>query len=195
MARQLCTVGAGCFWGVEKSFRRKFGGLIASTIRVGYSGGTTSSPSYKEVCSGTTQHAEVIQFQYDPSETPYTTLMDFFFRMHDPTTLDRQGNDRGTQYRSVVFYHDEVQKREVEEVIGKVRGAFGGRGVATTVEPFVAFFDGEEYHQFLGIAEFQSEADERNDYLTKNPHGYECATHFERTWEKIAAEHGGVVPK
>ncbi|KAJ3115619.1 Peptide-methionine (S)-S-oxide reductase [Phlyctochytrium bullatum] len=171
---------AAAWLGVEKSFRRKFGGIVASTIRVGYSGGHKEAPTYKEVCTGTTNHAEVIHFQFDPAQTSYATLLDFFFRMHDPTTKDRQGNDRGTQYRSAIFYHDAEQKRIAEEVISKVRPAFGNSGVATTVEPFVAFFDGEEYHQ---------------DYLTKNPHGYECATHFERTWDKIAAEYGGTAPK
>ncbi|KAJ3109484.1 Peptide-methionine (S)-S-oxide reductase [Phlyctochytrium planicorne] len=180
MAKELATFGAGCFWGVEKSFRRKFpSSLIAQTIRVGYAGGVTQNPSYKEVCSGSTNHAEVVHFSYDPTQTSYSTIVDFFFRMHDPTTLNRQGNDRGTQYRSAIFYHNEEQKRIAQETIEKIKPAYGSAGIATTLEAFGAFFDGEDYHQ---------------DYLTKNPHGYECATHFERQWDKIAAEHGGVTP-
>ncbi|KAJ3271462.1 Peptide-methionine (S)-S-oxide reductase, partial [Blyttiomyces sp. JEL0837] len=100
-------------------------------------------------------------------------------KSHDPTTVNRQGGDRGTQYRSAIFWHDEEQKKVAEEVLNKVKVAYGSTGVATTLEEFKEFYVAEDYHQ---------------DYLTVNPHGYECSTHFERSWEKIAAEFGGAVP-
>ncbi|KAJ3083980.1 Peptide-methionine (S)-S-oxide reductase [Rhizoclosmatium sp. JEL0117] len=173
---QVATLGAGCFWGVEKSFRKKFGDKIHN-VRVGYSGGSKDSPSYRQVCNGDTMHAEVVNFEYIESELPYETILDFFFRSHDPTTKNRQGNDSGTQYRSAIFYHSEEQKTIAEQVIKRVQPAFGNHKIATTLEPFRKFWDGEEYHQ---------------DYLAKNPHGYECATHFERTWARVAAQWGGV---
>ncbi|KAJ3059855.1 hypothetical protein HDU98_004117 [Podochytrium sp. JEL0797] len=101
--------------------------------------------------------------------------------MHDPTTVNRQGGDTGSQYRSAIFYHSDAQKSAAEKAIARVQPAFGSsHPIATTLEPFRKFWDAEEYHQ---------------DYLTKNPHGYECPTHFERTWEKIAAQFSGSVPK
>ncbi|KAJ3083979.1 peptide methionine sulfoxide reductase [Rhizoclosmatium globosum] len=177
-AVNVATLGAGCFWGVERSFARKFGAAIKN-IRVGYSGGSKDSPSYKDVCTGTTNHAEVVNFEFDAAQVSYATILDFFFRMHDPTTLNRQGGDKGTQYRSSIFYHSEEQKAIAEQVIKRVQPAFGAAQISTTLEPFRKFWDGEEYHQ---------------DYLTKNPDGYECPTHFERSWEKIAKEFTGVVP-
>lgn len=173
------TFGAGCFWGVEKSFRRKFvPAALISNIRVGYAGGQTTNPSYEQVCSGKTGHAEVINFSYDPLQISFSTLCDFFFRMHDPTTTNQQGNDRGTQYRSVILYHDEKQKSDAEAAIGTAKLAYGGK-VSTTLEPFTKFYEAEKYHQ---------------DYLTVNTNGYECATHFERTWEKIVKQYNGKMP-
>ncbi|KAI8833431.1 peptide methionine sulfoxide reductase MsrA [Chytriomyces cf. hyalinus JEL632] len=178
MTKSYATLGAGCFWGVEKSFRKKYGASIQN-IRVGYAGGSKESTSYREVCNGDTFHAEVVHFEFDPSQTSYEHILDFFFRMHDPTTLNRQGGDAGTQYRSAIFYHSDEQKASAEKVIARVQPAFGSNKVSTTLEPFSKFWDGEEYHQ---------------DYLAKNPHGYECATHFERTWEKIASTFQGTPP-
>ncbi|KAI9338490.1 peptide methionine sulfoxide reductase, partial [Obelidium mucronatum] len=169
----------GCFWGVERSFVKKFGQAI-SNPRVGYAGGVKADPSYKEVCTGKTQHAEVLQFEFDPAAASYDTILDFFFRMHDPTTLNRQGGDAGTQYRSAIFYHSEEQRLAAERAIVRFQPAFGKNKISTTLEPATKFWDGEEYHQ---------------DYLTKNPNGYECPTHFERTWQKIAAQFGGSVPE
>ncbi|KAI9353215.1 peptide methionine sulfoxide reductase, partial [Zopfochytrium polystomum] len=174
----VATLAAGCFWGVEKSFRRKFPTAISS-IKVGYAGGTTTTATYQQVCSGRTGHAEVIQFRFDPAEVSYPVLLDFFFRMHDPTTKNRQGGDVGTQYRSAIIVHDDVQASQAEEAIKRANVGYAGR-IATTIEKFNGFIEGEEYHQ---------------DYLTKNPHGYECPTHFERSWEKIAAGTGGKVPE
>ncbi|KAI8998018.1 peptide methionine sulfoxide reductase MsrA [Gaertneriomyces semiglobifer] len=172
---KVATFAAGCFWGVEKAFKRKFGQQGIET-RVGYAGGNASDPSYQQVCTGSTGHAEVLQVSYDPDKLSYEDLLDFFYRSHDPTTKDRQGGDIGTQYRSAILYHDDEQKRAAEAFTDKIRPRFGSAGVATTVDPVGKFWNAEEYHQ---------------EYLDKNPHGYECPTHFERTWEKIVQRYGG----
>ncbi|KAJ3199788.1 Peptide-methionine (S)-S-oxide reductase [Entophlyctis luteolus] len=135
-------------------FRHKFDKSI-SNIRVGFAGGIASSPSYEQVCTGATQHAEVVHFEYDETELSYDELLDFFFRMHDPTTLNRQGGDIGTQYRSAIFFHSEEQRVAAEKFISRAQLAFGNSKISTTVEPCAHFWDAEEYHQ---------------DYLTKNPH-------------------------
>ncbi|KAJ3033118.1 Peptide-methionine (S)-S-oxide reductase [Rhizophlyctis rosea] len=171
---ELATFGAGCFWGVEKSFKKKFGQKL-KRAQVGYAGGHSENPSYRQVCSGSTGHAEALQVEYDPKELDFPTLVDFFYRSHDPTTKDRQGNDRGTQYRSAIFYHNDEQKKLAEEITEKVRPHFGKAGIATTIEPIGKFWTGEDYHQA---------------YLDKNPHGYECATHFERSWDQIDQLYG-----
>ncbi|KAJ3178547.1 Peptide-methionine (S)-S-oxide reductase [Gaertneriomyces sp. JEL0708] len=172
---KVATLAAGCFWGVEKAFKRKFAQQGIET-RVGYAGGTASDPSYQQVCTGCTGHAEVLQVSYNPDKLSYEDLLDFFYRSHDPTTKNRQGGDIGTQYRSAILYHDDEQKRTAEAFTDKIRPRFGSAGVATIVEPVGKFWNAEEYHQ---------------EYLDKNPHGYECPTHFERTWEKIVQQYGG----
>lgn len=164
---EFVTLGAGCFWGVEKSFRKKFPHLI--NLQVGYCGGLSNSTDYRSVCTGKTGHAEVIHFQYDPCKVGFDTLLDFFFRMHDPTTLHRQGADAGTQYRSAIFFHNERQKEEAQKSLAAANVHYKNK-IATSIEEFKNYVKGEDYHQ---------------DYLTKNPHGYECPTHFERSWDKI----------
>lgn len=124
---KLATFGAGCFWGVEKSFKRKFPNL---TTYVGYCGGADQNADYRKVCTGQTGHAEVIQVQ---GSFEYFDLVDFFFRMHDPTTANRQGNDAGSQYRSVIFYHDDHQKEIALNSIEKYQANFGGK-IKTTVK-------------------------------------------------------------
>ncbi|ANB11218.1 Mxr1p [Sugiyamaella lignohabitans] len=164
---QVATVGAGCFWGVEHIYRKHFGngkGLIDA--RVGYSGGTTTNPSYKQVCTSGTGHAEALQITFDPSLVTYDTLIDFFFRMHDPTQLNRQGPDQGTQYRSVIFTHDDEQQKVAEEVKERMQKTFYKDPIVTKIEPIEAFWDAETYHQL---------------YLHKNPTGYECPSHYVRT--------------
>jgi peptide-methionine (S)-S-oxide reductase len=139
------TFGAGCFWGVEATFRGVPGVLGAA---VGYSGGHTASPSYKEVCTDRTGHAEVVQIEYDPDKVSYEELLEVFWTSHDPTQLNRQGPDIGTQYRSVIFYHDDDQKSEAEaskarfESLGRYR-----RPIVTQIVPAAPFYRAEEYHQ------------------------------------------------
>jgi len=139
------TFGAGCFWGVEASFRRIDGVVDAA---VGYAGGSTDSPTYREVCSHGTGHAEVVQVVFDPARVSYDDLLDTFWEMHDPTQLNRQGPDVGDQYRSVIFFHDPKQERAARD--GKRRleetGAFS-RPIATVIEPTPIFWRAEEYHQ------------------------------------------------
>ena len=145
----------GCFWGVEELFRAQPG---VTDTEVGYTGGTNDNPTY-EFHPG---HAEAIRVTFDESKTSYDDLLDYFFRIHDPTTLNRQGNDVGTSYRSAIFYADEAEKREAEEAIRRNQ-AFWDKPITTTLEPLATFWSAEEYHQ---------------DYLQKNPGGYTC--HYER---------------
>lgn len=139
------TFGGGCFWCTEAMFAELKG--VQSAVS-GYSGGTVKNPSYKEVCAGTTGHAEVIQVVYDPSIITFAQLMQVFFLTHDPTTLNRQGNDIGTQYRSVVFYRNEEEKRIAQETIAEVAtsGVYSDQ-IVTTLEPFEVFYEAEDYHQ------------------------------------------------
>ena len=139
------TFGAGCFWGVEARFREQEGVIDAA---VGYAGGTTDNPTYKQVCSDTTGHAEVVQLEYDPSRVDYETLVRLFFDMHNPTQRNRQGPDVGSQYRSVIFYHDDDQRDVAGRVLREVDAS--GRWpspVVTSIEPAAPFWRAEEYHQ------------------------------------------------
>jgi len=139
------TFGAGCFWGVEASFRQLPGVIDAVS---GYSGGTTVRPSYKDVCTGTTGHAEVVEVTYDPARISYDQLLDAFWKMHDPTTRDRQGPDVGSQYRSVIFYHDEEQKRAAEASKATQDASKLYRGpIVTQIEKAGPFYEAEDYHQ------------------------------------------------
>ncbi len=139
------TFAAGCFWGVEHKF-----GQIKGVVRteVGYSGGKTKDPTYKEVCSGETGHAESIRLYFDPSIVSYSQLLESFFNLHDPTQIDRQGPDFGTQYRSIIFYRDEEQKREAEEMINKLeKSKKYNSHIATQIVPASEFYRAEDYHQ------------------------------------------------
>jgi peptide-methionine (S)-S-oxide reductase len=153
---QTATFGGGCFWCTEAVFQQLAG---VHSVVSGYAGGRQASPTYEQVCTGTTGHAEVIQVTFDPQAISYADLLEAFFHTHDPTTLNRQGNDAGTQYRSVIFYHDDEQRRTAEEV--KVRldkagdfddrlyvleGDFDDR-IVTEIAPFTAFYPAEGYHQ------------------------------------------------
>ena len=142
---ELATFGAGCFWGVELAFRRLPGVLDTA---VGYTGGHTIDPTYREVCSDLTGHAEVVQVTFDPELTTYETLLDLFWTIHDPTQLNRQGPDVGRQYRSAIFYHDDAQKAAAEESKARLEasGKFR-RPIVTQIVPAVPFYRAEEYHQ------------------------------------------------
>lgn len=139
------TFGAGCFWGVEEAYR-KLPGVTAT--RVGYTGGTTEHPTYDEVCADLTGHAEAVEITYDPNKVSYEELLKVFWENHNPTQLNRQGPDVGTQYRSVIFYHDEEQKvtAEASKAGLEARQVFHGP-IVTSIEPAQPFYEAEEYHQ------------------------------------------------
>ncbi len=142
---QTATLAGGCFWCLEAVYD-----LMAGVVSVvsGYSGGRRPNPTYEQVCSGATGHAEVVQIAYDPAVVSYRDLLDVFFSIHDPTTLNRQGADAGTQYRSAIFYHDEEQKRIAGEVIHELEASGTWKGpIVTEVTPFTAFYPAEDYHQ------------------------------------------------
>ena len=160
---EIATLAGGCFWGVEELLRSHKG--VVST-RVGYTGGSLPGPTYDIVKTGATGHAESVEIEFDPKQLSFEDLLKFFFKLHDPTTLNRQGNDIGTQYRSAIFYHDENQKKtayKVKELVDK-SGAWK-RPVVTEIIPAMPFYSAEEYHQ---------------KYLKKNPGGYTC--HFVRDY-------------
>lgn len=139
------TFGAGCFWCTEAQFQQ-LDGVVK--VESGYSGGHVANPTYKEVCTGTTGHAEAINVYYDPSRISYDELLAAFWEAHDPTQLNRQGNDIGTQYRSVIFYHTPEQKVKAEEYKKKLNDEnVFGKPVVTIIEPFKAFYKAENYHQ------------------------------------------------
>lgn len=142
---EKATFGAGCFWCVEAIFERVEG---VSDVVSGYSGGFVENPSYKEVCTGNTGHAEVVQVSYDPEKITYEELLEIFWITHDPTTLNRQGNDVGPQYRSVVFYHNEEQKKLAEHYKQKLDDAnIWKNPIVTEISPYENFYVAEEYHQ------------------------------------------------
>lgn len=146
-------LAGGCFWGLEELFREQEGIL---SIEAGYTGGENENPTYENHPG----HAEALEITYDNEKTSYKKLLDFFFQIHNPTTLNRQGNDKGTSYRSAVFYQNEEERKEAQDFIRLVNES--GRWpdpVVTTLEPFTEFYKAEDYHQ---------------DYLQKNPGGYTC---------------------
>jgi peptide methionine sulfoxide reductase msrA/msrB len=154
---ETAVLAGGCFWGMEEIIR-KIPGVIKTTV--GYTGGTTANPTYEDVCTGGTGHAEAIQVEFDSARLSYESLLDYFFRMHDPTTLNRQHNDVGTQYRSAIFYTSEAQKKTAESVKAKWEksGQFN-RPITTEIAVASKFYSAEDYHQ---------------KYLAKNPGGYTC---------------------
>lgn len=145
MVKSKATFAAGCFWGVEARFSEIPGVLSTS---VGYQGGSLENPTYKDVCTDATGHAEVVEVVFDSSRLSFDSLLDHFFSLHDPTQLNRQGPDWGSQYRSAIFVHDDQQRREALEKIAELdaSGAFR-RPVVTSVEPASTFWKAEEYHQ------------------------------------------------
>jgi peptide-methionine (S)-S-oxide reductase len=142
---QTAILGGGCFWCLEAVYQEMEG---VTDVRSGYMGGQRANPTYEDVCSGTTGHAEVVEVTFDPSVTSYREILEVFFAIHDPTTLNRQGNDVGTQYRSVIFYRSDEQLRIAREVMAELTAAGAWRDpVVTAVEPATAFYPAEDYHQ------------------------------------------------
>lgn len=142
---ELATFGSGCFWCTEAVFQRIKG---VAKVTSGYAGGHDKNPTYMQVCSGNTGHAEVLQVEYDPTQVSYPELLEIFWKTHDPTTLNRQGNDVGTQYRSVVFYHNDEQKRLAEEYKKKLDAAgIWDHPIVTEISPLSDFYPAEDYHQ------------------------------------------------
>jgi peptide-methionine (S)-S-oxide reductase len=142
---QKATFGAGCFWGVEAEFREMNG---VTDALAGYAGGTTENPTYKDVCTGRTNHAEVVEVEYDEDQVSYQELLNLFWKAHDPTQVNRQGPDVGTQYRSVIFFHTPEQEKAARESKAELEksGKFH-RPIVTVIEPAPAVYKAEEYHQ------------------------------------------------
>jgi peptide-methionine (S)-S-oxide reductase len=164
----LATFGGGCFWCIEAAFEELSG---VESVTSGYAGGEAEDPSYREVCTGTTGHAEVVQIEYDPEAIGYGELLEVFFTVHDPTQLNRQGPDVGTQYRSIVLTHDDEQRRLAEEYVEALE-AEGGYDdpVVTEIEPLETFWRAEEKHQ---------------NYFEKNPQDAYCRMHAQPKVEKV----------
>ncbi len=150
---ERATCGGGCFWCLEPVFQQLRG---VRAVHPGYAGGHTANPTYEEVCSGTSGHAEVVEITFDPEEISYGDLLTVFFAVHDPTTPHRQGADIGEQYRSVIFYHSDEQRRSAEEAVAALamKPEWEGSRVVTEVAPLAAFYPAEDYHR---------------DYFRKNP--------------------------
>jgi peptide-methionine (S)-S-oxide reductase len=155
---ETATLAAGCFWCVEAVFDDLVG---VEDVISGYSGGHTQNPTYKEVCSETTGHAEVVQIKFNPEEISFNDILHVFFAVHDPTTLNRQGNDIGSSYRSAIFYHSEEQRKTAEEVINKLDDAnIWEDAIVTEITAFTNFYSAEDYHQ---------------EYFANNPNQPYCA--------------------
>jgi len=167
---QKFTVAAGCFWGVEHIFRKQFAGKGLLDAQVGYCGGDTNNPGYGAVCTGKTGHAEAVQMTFDPDVLSYSTIIQMFYKMHDPTEKNKQGMDTGTQYRSGIFYHSEEQERIAKEITEKVNAQWWRGAVKTEILPAQTWWTAEEYHQ---------------RYLEQNSGGYECPAHFVRKFPEL----------
>lgn len=186
---QRCTVAAGCFWGVEHLYRKHFASAGLVDAKVGYIGGDLEDPTYRAVCGGktgrrslpsssslhlnpllTTTDAEAAQIIFDPTKVSYRQLLEFFYKMHDPTTLNAQGPDTGPQYRSAIYFHDAEQEKVAREVTEKANAQWWKGRVVTEVAPAGKWWSAEEYHQL---------------YLDNNPMGYECPSHYLRPFPPL----------
>jgi len=163
---ELATFGGGCFWCTEAVYQT-MEGVKSSTS--GYAGGIAINPTYEQICTGTTGHAEVIQVEFDPARISYETLLETFWKAHDPTTLNRQGNDRGTQYRSVIFYHNEAQKLVAEKSKRAAQARFQDP-IVTQIVPLTKFYRAEDYHQ---------------DYFRKHPEAGYCRVVIKPKLDKL----------
>lgn len=175
---EVATLGSGCFWCTEAFFLRLKG---VESVVSGYSGGKIKNPTYREVCSGLTGHAEVIQVKFDPSMISYEEILEVFWNTHDPTTLNKQGADEGTQYRSVVFYHNDSQKKIAEEYKAQLnQSQVYNNPVVTEISPFKEFYPAEEYHQ---------------NYYTLNPNQGYCQYVIRPKVEKFNKEYASKIKK
>ena len=169
--KELATLGGGCFWCIEAVFE-SIDGITAVTS--GYAGGKTENPTYKEVCSGKTGHAEVVQIEYDPEKISYEEILDIFWKAHDPTTLNRQGADTGSQYRSIILFHNEKQKEVAEKSKKKLENSgYYSDPIVTEIRPLSVFYPAEEYHQ---------------DYYAKNPYAGYCSIVIRPKLQKLGLE-------
>jgi peptide-methionine (S)-S-oxide reductase len=155
--KEIATLGGGCFWCLDPLYADLVG---VGKVEAGYAGGKVSDPTYQQICTGTTGHAEVVQVTFDPNVITYEEILKIFFTVHDPTTLNRQGADVGTQYRSVIFYHDETQKETAERVVREIESeGIWNDPIVTQISPFDIFYVAEAYHQ---------------DYFKNNPEQGYC---------------------
>jgi len=171
---ERATLAGGCFWCTEAAFKELDG---VESVTSGYAGGHVEDPTYEEVCSGDTGHAEVVLVEYDPEALTYEDVLQVFFTVHDPTQLDRQGPDVGTQYRSAIFAHDDDQLATAEAFIERLEaeGAYDDGEIVTEVEPLEEFYEAEEYHQ---------------DYYEKNPNDRYCSIQAEPKVKKVREQFG-----
>lgn len=168
--RELATLGGGCFWCLDAVYREIEG---VTGVVSGYAGGSVPDPTYEQVCTGRTDHAEVVQVEFDPEVISYADILEIFWSIHDPTTPNRQGADVGTQYRSVIFTHNEEQDAEARASRDAIQEAWP-RPVVTQIEPLVAFYPAEEYHQ---------------DYFARNPHQGYCQVVINPKLQKAREHH------
>lgn len=176
--KEILVLGGGCFWCTEAVFKMLRG---VSSVLPGYAGGTRENPTYNEVCAGTTGHAEVVQIEYDPTLITPEDLLTVFFGSHDPTTLNQQGNDVGTQYRSVIFYTTEGQKTAALKFIKEINDSNAmGKPVVTDVEPLTKFYEAEDYHK---------------DYFARNPGNPYCEVIINPKLEKVQAKYAALLAK
>jgi peptide-methionine (S)-S-oxide reductase len=173
-ATETATFAGGCFWCVEAAFEQLRG---VEDVTSGYCGGHVENPTYREVCSETTGHAEAVQVRYDPDVVSYADLLEVFFAVHDPTTLNRQGPDVGEQYRSAIFYHDDDQREQATRYVEALDEEYDD-DVVTEIEPLDAFYVAEEYHQ---------------NYFEKNPQQAYCAVNVRPKVRKVREKFGSLV--
>lgn len=176
MSTQTAIFGGGCFWCTEAAFQRIKG---ATRVVPGYAGGQVSAPSYQQVTTGSTGHAEVVQVDFDPEVISYNDLLKVFFAVHDPTTRNRQGNDIGPQYRSIILYANEDQKKAATEFIAALDKEIGG-GIVTEVKPLTEFFEAEEYH---------------HNYFNRNPYAGYCQAIISPKVAKLRKEFAQLLEK
>jgi len=166
--KEIAVLGGGCFWCTEAVFKMLKGVI---SVMPGYSGGQTENPTYEQVCGGMTGHVEVVAVEFNPSQIKFTDLLTVFFGSHDPTTLNRQGNDVGTQYRSVIFYSTEEQKKQATDFIAEINASnHEGKPIVTAIEPLAKFYPAENYH---------------HDYFARNPGNRYCEVIINPKLDKV----------